>query len=123
MLTGRRGARLPASLAMALLVGALDPRSSAQPADGPTQVLVLSSTRQDEQFSVVVEREVPKLLAEGLNERVDFYAEYFDFLRFPQGDYQSVYLDFLRQKYERRRFDLLILMGDVAISFMESHRD
>ena len=122
MLTGRRAARL-ALLAMALLAGALESLASAQPAGGPKQVLVLSSTRQDEQFSIVAEREVPKLLAEGLNERVDYYTEYFDFLRFPQPDYHSVYLEFLRQKYEGRHFDLLILMGDVAIDFMDSHRD
>jgi signal transduction histidine kinase len=108
---------------MVLAARALDPLANAQEAEDTKQVLVLNSTRQDEQFSIVAEREVPKLLVQGLNERVDYYTEYFDFLRFPQPDYQGVYFDFLRQKYAGRRFDLLILMGDIAIDFMSSHRD
>jgi signal transduction histidine kinase len=108
---------------MVLAARALDPLANAQETEDTKQVLVLNSTRQDEQFSIVAEREVPKLLVQGLNERVDYYTEYFDFLRFPQPDYQGVYFDFLRQKYAGRRFDLLILMGDIAIDFMSSHRD
>jgi signal transduction histidine kinase len=65
---------------------------------------------------------MPRLLAEGLNARVDYYTEYLDFLRFPQPEYESVYLDFLRRKYEGRRFDLLLLMGD-AIDFLRSSRN
>ena len=108
---------------MALTACVLAPLANAQDADRPKQVLVLNSTRQNEQFSVVSERELPKLLAEGLGERVDFYAEYFDFVRFPQPDYESAYLDFLRLKYAEKRFDLLILMGDAAMDFMSRNRD
>jgi signal transduction histidine kinase len=110
-------------LAIALTACVLGPRANAQKADRPKQVLVLNSTRLDEQFSVVTEREVPKLLAEGLEEGVDYYPEYFDFLRFPQPEYESVYRDFLRLKYEGRRFDLLILMGDSAVDFMSRERN
>jgi signal transduction histidine kinase len=123
MLTLRRGVRRRALLAIALTACVLGPLAKAQGADRPKQVLVLNSTRQNEQFYVVSEREVPKLLAEGLGERVDYYTEYFDYHRFPHPDYEGVYLDFLRQKYEGRRFDLLLLMGDVAMDFMSSHRD
>jgi signal transduction histidine kinase len=123
MLTWRRGVRRSALLASALAVCAIGPLAKAQEADRPKQVLVLNSTRQSEQFYVLSEREVPKLLAEGLGKRVDYYTEYFDFNRFPHPDYEGVYLDFLRQKYERRRFDLLLLLGDVAMDFMSSHRD
>ena len=66
---------------------------------------------------------MPKLLAEGLGERVDFYSEYFDFVRFPRPEYESAYLDFLRLKYKERRIDLLIVMGDVAMDFMSRNRD
>jgi signal transduction histidine kinase len=110
-------------LAIALIACVFGPLANAQEADRPKQVLVLSSTRFDEQISVVLERAVPNLLAEGLQERVDYYSEFLDFLRFPQPEYERVYLDFLRLKYEGRRFDLLILMGDVAIDFVNSHRN
>src|SRR5688572_26529999 len=104
MLTVRRGVRLGASLAMALMTCVAGRFADAQEADRPKQVLVLNSTRQDEQFSAVVERELPKLLTEGLGEPVDYYTEYFDFLRFPQPEYDSAYRDFLRMKYEARQF-------------------
>jgi len=107
---------------IALTVAVLGPFTHTQDAGPAKRVLVLNSTRSDEQFSVVSEREVPKLLAAGLGAQVDYYTEYLDMLRFPQPDYQGVYLDFLRQKYAGRNFDLLILMGDTAIDFVSRHR-
>ena len=108
---------------MALTACVLAPRAHAQDADRPKQVLVLNSTRQNEQFYVVSEREVPKLLAEGLGGRVDYYSEFYDIHRFQHPAYEGVYLDYLRRKYEGRRFDLLLLMGDPVTDFMASHRD
>src|SRR5262245_11196276 len=120
----RCGVWLRASVAIALTAGVLAVLPDAR-ADTTRQkrVLVLNSTRHDEQFSVVSEREVPKQLAEGLHENVDYYTEYLDFLRFPQPDYQSTYVDFLRLKYQGRRLDLLILMGDAAIEFVRRNRN
>jgi hypothetical protein len=121
MLTLRRDVRQLAALALTACV--LAPPANAQEADRPKQVLVLNSTRSDDQFSVVWARELPKLLAEGLGERVDFYSEYFDFVRFPRPEYESAYLDFLRLKYAEKRIDLLILIGDVVIDFMSRNRN
>ena len=74
MLTLRRDVRRRALSAIALTACVLAPPANAQAADRPKQVLVLNSTRSDDQFSVVWARELPKLLAEGLGERVDFYV-------------------------------------------------
>jgi signal transduction histidine kinase len=123
MLILRRGVRHRAVLAIALTAGVLCPLANAQAADRPKQVLVLNSTRLDDQFSVVWGRELPKLLAHGLGERVDFYVEYFDFVRFPRPEYESAYLDFLRLKYAEKRFDLLIVIGDVAIDVIGRNRN
>jgi signal transduction histidine kinase len=123
MLTLRRDVRRSVLAAIALTACVLAPPANAQEADRPKQVLVLNSTRSDDQFSVVWARELPKLLAEGLGERVDFYSEYFDFVRFPRPEYESAYLDFLRLKYAEKRIDLLILIGDVVIDFMRRNRN
>jgi signal transduction histidine kinase len=109
--------------ATALTACVLARPANAQEADRLKQVLVLDSTRSDNQFSVVWARELPKLLAGGLGERVDFYSEYFDFVRFPRPEYESAYLDFLRLKYAEKRIDLLILIGDVVIDVMRRNRD
>jgi signal transduction histidine kinase len=123
MLTLRRDVRCRALAAIALTACVLAPPANAQEADRLKEVLVLNSTRSDDQFSVLWARELPKLLAEGLGERVDFYSEYFDFVRFPRPEYESAYLDFLRLKYAEKRIDLLILIGDVVIDFMRRNRD
>lgn len=123
MLTVRRGVRRQALLAMALTACIFAPLASAQDADRPKQVLVLNSARQNEQFYLVSEREMPRLLTEGLGDGVDFYTEYFDVGRFPHPDYEAVYLDFLRRKYKERRLDLLLVMGDPAADFVSRNRD
>ena len=123
MLTVRRGVRCQALLAVALTACVLAPLASAQDANRSKQVLVLNSARQNEQFYVVSEREMPRLLTEGLGDGVDFYTEYFDVGRFPHPDYETVYLDFLRRKYKERRFDLLLVMGDPAADFVSRNRD
>ncbi len=123
MLTVRRGVRCQALLAVALTACVLAPLASAQDANRSKQVLVLNSARQNEQFYVVSEREMPRLLTEGLGDGVDFYTEYFDVGRFPHPDYETVYLDFLRRKYKERHLDLLLVMGDPAADFVSRNRD
>ena len=71
MLTLRRDVRHRALAAIALTACVLAPAANAQEADRPKQVLVLNSTRSDDQFSVVWARELPKLRAGGLGGRVD----------------------------------------------------
>ena len=68
MLTVRRGVRCQALLVVALTACVLAPLASAQDANRSKQVLVLNSARQNEQFYVVSEREMPRLLTEGLGE-------------------------------------------------------
>jgi signal transduction histidine kinase len=123
MLTVRRGVRCQALLAVALTVCVLAPLASAQNPNRSKQVLVLNSARQNEQFYVISEREMPRLLTEGLGDDVDFYTEYFDVGRFPHPDYETVYLDFLRRKYKERHLDLLLVMGDPAADFVSRNRD
>ena len=123
MLTVQPGVRCQALLAVALTACVLAPLASAQDANRSKQVLVLNSARQNEQFYVISEREMPRLLTEGLGDDVDFYTEYFDVGRFPHPDYETVYLDFLRRKYKERHLDLLLVMGDPAADFVSRNRD
>jgi len=123
MLTVPCGVRRKALWATTLAVCLFGAVAGAQDADRPKQVLVLNTARQSEQFSQVSEREIPTLLATGLGQRIDYYTEYFDANRFPHPEYETVYVDFLRQKYAGKHFDLLLLMGDVAMDFVSRHRD
>ncbi len=122
MLNAKRVVRPIAVLAAIGAWGAASP-ATAQDADRPKEVLVLNSTRQNEQFYIVSEREIPKLLTAGLEHGVNFYTEYLDANRFSQPQYGRVYVDFLRRKYAGRHLDLLLLMATPAMEFMVSHRD
>src|SRR5215471_9914070 len=123
MLTLPRGIWRTALWVTTVAAGLCGPVAGAQEADRPKQVLVLNTSRQSEQFSQVSEREIPKLLAEGLGQSIDYYTEYFDANRFPHPQYETVYVDFLRQKYAGKHFDLILMMGDVAMDFVSRHRD
>lgn len=123
MLIVRRGVRLVASVAMAFMTCVPDHPANAQEADLPKQVLVLNSTRLDDQFSLVWARELPRLLAEGLGRQADFYIENLDFVRFPGPEHERAHLDFLRLRYAEKPVDLLILIGDVAIDFVSRNRN
>src|SRR3954453_11035622 len=84
------------ALTVAELGGPLSDRVAAQ---NQQEVLVLYSTRRDAQIVTAVERELPRIVAEGLGQAVDYYSEYIDQARFPDPDYQAGFRDFLRLKY------------------------
>jgi len=110
-------------LAAVVLLG-IPAVAAAAPQDNQhKQVLVLYSTRRDGQFSVVGENELPRILDAGLGRNLDYYSEFMDITRFPEPSYQVAFRDFLRQKYQGVRFDLVIAMQDVALQFLEEHRD
>ena len=81
------------------------------------QVLVLYSTRRDAQIATVGDRELPRILEQGLGGPLDYYSEFIDLARFPDPEYQAGFRDFLRLKYAGYRFDLVIAMQDVALEF------
>jgi signal transduction histidine kinase len=91
---------------------------SAWAAGSQKQVLVLYSTRRDAQIAVVGERELPRILDEGLHEDLDYYSEYIDRGRFPDPEYHVAFRDFLRLKYNGLHFDVIIAMQDIALEFV-----
>ena len=99
----------------------LGPLDRAWAAD-QKQVLVLYSTRRDAQVSVVGDRELPRILEQGLPAGLDYYSEYLDLARSPDPHYQSGFRDFLRVKYRGVQFDLVIAVMDAALEFAQSNR-
>ena len=110
-------------VAAAFIACGFAPHAHAQEAEGRRQVVVLNSTRPDDQFSVTWARELPRLLGDGIEEGVDFYMEDFDFVRFARPEYESAYVDLLRLKYGGRHVDLVIAIGGQAIEFLNKHRN
>jgi len=101
----------------------LAPADRAPAADGHKQILVLYSTRRDSEFSTVSEGALPRALDIGLDRNLDYYSEFIDSARFPDSEYEVAFGDFLRHKYQGASFDLVIAMHDVAIEFVDKHRE
>jgi signal transduction histidine kinase len=110
---------VPTTLVLAQFAAA----STAPAQDDHKQILVLYSTRRDAEFSVVGESELPRILDVGLARALDYYSEFLDVTRFPDPAYTVGFADFLRLKYSGIRFDLVIAMQDVAVEFLNGHRD
>jgi signal transduction histidine kinase len=118
----RIGSRLFARwLSTAVLVAGVAPAPSSQAIE-QKQVLVLYSTRRDARLSVLGDRELPRILEQGLGQALDYHSEYLDLGRFPDPDYQAALGDFLRLKYKAQRFDLVIAMHDIALEFIAANR-
>jgi len=79
----------------ALMLGSLGAAREARAEPRQKQVLVLYSTRRDAQIVVVGDREMPRILAGGLPEGLDYYSEFIDSARFQHQDYQDAFRDFV----------------------------
>ncbi|HEY7189077.1 MAG TPA: ATP-binding protein [Vicinamibacterales bacterium] len=86
------------------------------------QVLVLYSTRRDAEIVVVGDRELPKVLDHGLPGGLDYYSEFLDQARTAGPDYPAAFRDFLRLKYQDKRFDLVIAVGDGPLEFIRGNQ-
>jgi signal transduction histidine kinase len=108
-------------LAAALL--SLAPQVAGPADDRQHQVLVVYTTRRDAQLALIGERELPRVLEDGLGRKLDYYAEFVDPARFPDPRYQTALSTFLRLKYIYHRFEAVIAIGDDAETFLAAHRD
>ena len=86
------------------------------------QVLVLYATRRDAQIVTVGDRELPRILEEGLPGGVDYYSEFLDRGRFSEAEYQTAFRDFLVLKYRDRHIDLIVAMGETPLAYLVGHR-
>ena len=94
-----RPGRLQRIALLAIAIGvscALDTVGAIQE---PKEVLVLYSTRRDAQIVTVGDRELPRILENGLPEGVDYYSEFIDEGRFSEDDYQTAFREYLSLKY------------------------
>ena len=107
----------------ALVAAAVMPIVPVRAADRQKQVLVLYSTRRDAQIVSIGERDLPRILEDGIDEGVDYYSEYIDRARFPDPVYRSALYEFMRQKYQGVQFSIVIALNDLALEFVTSNRD
>jgi signal transduction histidine kinase len=110
-------------LAALIVLGPFALAATAYAQTEQKRVLVLYSTRRDSQFSIIGERDLSRILDVGLSRNLDYYAEFIDLARSPEPGYRTAFRDFLRQKYQGVRFDLVIAMHDSAVGFVNDDGD
>jgi signal transduction histidine kinase/ABC-type uncharacterized transport system substrate-binding protein len=99
-------------LATSLGVGL--PPTSPQTHDGSQKkVLVFHLMRKDDAAVLINERTYQKVLTEGLAGQVDYYSEYVDLARFDGTEYQTAFRDFLKERYKKSDFDVIIATADL----------
>src|SRR5204863_9516238 len=115
---GRGDPVLMLHLLLTAALWATTPQVAGPVDDQQRQVLVVYSTRRDAQLALIGERELPRVLEDGLARRLDYYAEFVDPVRFPDPAYQAALGTFLRLKYRDHQFEVIIAIGDEAEAFV-----
>ena len=103
-------------LLMFLLVAGFALESPA--AERQEAVLALYGSRPDLPANVIVDEIIRSTLERELGPRLDFYAEFLDAARWPEGEAQVTVRDLLRRKYARRKLSVIIAVARPAINFM-----
>src|SRR5579864_4768082 len=94
------------------------------PATTPqTIVLALYGGRPDLPANVIVDEIIRSTLERELGPRLDFYAEFLDTARWPEGETEAAVRDFLRRRYAQRKLSVIIAVARPAINFMRIYGD
>jgi len=116
-----------ASPLIALLVLLASHRGGAQvqtaaPPPQSQRVLVLYSDERLLPANIVADESIRATFAVGTKNSVEFHSEFFDAARFPGEAHEQRQLDYLREKYQERRPDLLIAVSGGAVNFLAKYR-
>ena len=76
--------------------------ADAPAAEPQKAVLALYGSRPDLPTNVIVDEVLRSTLERELGPRLDFYAEFLDTARWPEGEVQIAVHDFLRRRYAKK---------------------
>ena len=108
----------------ALMVFSVPSVALDEPAAEPQKaILALYGSRPDLPSNLIVDEIIRSTLERELGPRLDFYAEFLDTARWPEGETQVAVHDFLRRRYAQRKFSAIIAVARPAINFMRIYGD
>ncbi len=97
--------------------------ADAPAAEPQMAVLALYGSRPDLPTNVIVDEILRSTLERELGPRLDFYAEFLDTSRWPEGETQIAVHDFLRRRYAKKKLSVIIAVARSAINFMRIYGD
>jgi len=86
-------------------------------------VLALYGSRPDLPSNVIVDETIRSTLERELGPRLDFYEEFLDTARWPEGETQVAVHDFLRHRYAQKKLSVIIAVARPAINFLRIYGD
>ena len=86
-------------------------------------VLALYGSRPDLPTNVIVDETIRSTLERDLGPGLDFYAEFIDTARWPEGETQLALHDFLRRRYAQKKLSAIIAVARPAINFLHLYGD
>jgi transcriptional regulator with PAS, ATPase and Fis domain len=111
------------SLSLSFLVVALLPRmSSGQQTVQPKRVMVLYWYGRDFAGNIKFDESFQSVLQTAPSGSIEYYPEYFDTKRFPGENQAQLLFEYLKQKYEGIRIDVVVTASDVALDFFLRYR-
>jgi C4-dicarboxylate-specific signal transduction histidine kinase/ABC-type uncharacterized transport system substrate-binding protein len=96
---------------------------AASPAADIPRVLILHSNQRPVPAQVIIEDTLRTVLPQAYGSAVELYSEYLDSEWTDLRLYGASQADFLRQKYEQRGIDVIIVDAVAALQFMSQYRD
>jgi PAS domain S-box-containing protein len=97
--------------------------ADAPAAEPQKAVLALYGSRPDLPSNIIVDEILRSTLERELGSNLDFYAEFLDTARWPEGETQIVVHDFLRRRYAQRKLSVIIAVARPAINFLRIYGD
>src|SRR5271166_3281750 len=105
--------------------GGLEPSvaQNDKPADGKKNVLILYGERLDLPAIRMAEQSLRETFAASTTPQVEWFAEYFDFARFPTAEHEANLTRYLRERYAGRKIDLIMPVSSLSLRFLLRHRE
>jgi signal transduction histidine kinase len=86
-------------------------------------VLILYGERLDLPAIRAAEQSLRESFAASTSPPVDWFAEYFDFARFPAAEHDANLTNYLKARYAGRRIDLVMPVSSLSLRFVLRHRE
>ena len=94
-----------------------------KPTDAKKNVLILYGERLDLPAIRAAEQSLRETFAASAAPQVEWFAEYFDFARFPTEEHEANLTRYLRERYAGRRIDLIMPVSSLSLRFVLRHRE
>jgi signal transduction histidine kinase len=94
-----------------------------KPTDSKKNVLILYGERLDLPAIRIAEQNLREFFAASTTPQVEWFAEYFDFARFPTTEHEANLARYLRERYAGRKIDLIMPVSSLSLRFLLRHRE